>query len=97
MKRFKSIYVLILSVFASMLLLFYLYSRTKQVEITEKDYLYSIAEDYLVCLEQPKFFFDNKDAKSNYNISDFKVFTDIAKLGIAKNRRYLLCLYLGFG
>lgn len=54
----------------------------KETIVNEKDYLYEKVEQYLINQEQPHYFLETKDSKPNYNVSDFKVFTDIAKLGI---------------
>ena len=58
----------------------------KEKIVNDKDYLYEKVEQYLISQEQPKYFLENKDSKPNYNVSDFKVFTDLAKLGIRENK-----------
>ncbi len=58
----------------------------KEKIVNDKDYLYEKVEQYLISQEQPKYFLENKDSKPNYNVSDFKVFTDLAKLGIRETK-----------
>ena len=57
------------------------YSSNEKI-IEDKDGLYVKVERYLISLEKPQYFLETKDSIPNYNIEDFKVFTDIAKLGI---------------
>ena len=57
------------------------YSSNEKV-VTGKDYLYERVEQYLISQEKPHYYLETKDSKPNYNVSDFKVFTDLAKLGI---------------
>ena len=50
--------------------------------VTNREDLYGKVEEYLVSLEQPHYSLETKESTPNYDISDFKVFTDIQKLGI---------------
>ena len=50
--------------------------------VTNREDLYEKIEEYLVSLEEPHYFLETKESTPNYDISDFKVFTDIQKLGI---------------
>ena len=61
------------------------YSSNEKV-VTGKDYLYERVEQYLISQEKPHYYLETKDSKPNYNVSDFKVFTDIAKLGIRESK-----------
>ena len=58
----------------------------KEKIVNDKDYLYEKVEEYLISQEQTKYFLENKDSEPNYNVNDFKVFTDIAKLGIRETK-----------
>ena len=58
----------------------------KEKVVNGKDYLYEKVEEYLISKEEPRYFLETKDSKPNYNVSDFKVFTDLAKLGIRENK-----------
>ncbi len=57
-------------------------NKSKEIEVKGKEELYAKVEEYLISKEQPHYFVEEKNAKPNYNISDFQVFTDIARLGI---------------
>ena len=64
-------------------------NNSKEIEVKGKEELYDKVEDqvaelkkYLVKKTQPHYFVEEKNAKPNYNVSDFQVFTDIARLGI---------------
>jgi hypothetical protein len=57
-------------------------NNSKEIEVKGKEELYDKVEEYLISKEQPHYFVEEKNAKPNYNVSDFQVFTDIARLGI---------------
>ena len=57
-------------------------NNSKEREVKGKEELYDKVEEYLISKEQPHYFVEEKNAKPNYNVSDFQVFTDIARLGI---------------
>lgn len=57
-------------------------NNSKEIEVKGKGELYDKVEEYLISKEQPHYFVEEKNAKPNYNVSDFQVFTDIARLGI---------------
>lgn len=57
---------------------------SKEIQETNTNELYEKVEQYLINLEKPHYFSKSKEEEPNYNISDFKVFTDIAQLGITK-------------
>ena len=57
-------------------------NNSKEIEVKGKEELYYKVEEYLISKEQPHYFVEEKNAKPNYNVSDFQVFTDIARLGI---------------
>lgn len=56
-------------------------NNSKEIEVNGKEELYDKVEEYLISKEQPHYFVEEKNAKPNYNVSDFQVFTDIARLG----------------
>ena len=55
---------------------------TTERTVTNREDLYEKAEEYLVSLEEPHYSLETKESTPNYDISDFKVFTDIEQLGI---------------
>lgn len=57
-------------------------NNSRETEVKGKEELYDKVEEYLISKEEPHFFLENKNSKPNYNVSDFQVFTDIARLGI---------------
>ena len=57
-------------------------NNLKETEVKGQEDLYGKVEEYLISKEEPHFFLEDKNSKPNYNISDFQVFTDIARLGI---------------
>lgn len=57
-------------------------NNLREIEVKGKEELYDKVEEYLISKEEPHFFLEDKNSKPNYNISDFQVFTDIARLGI---------------
>ena len=58
-----------------------LYMTTERI-VNNREDLYGKVEEYLVSLEEPQYILESKDDEPDYDISDFKVFTDIQKLGI---------------
>ena len=83
--------VLVSSIIVIALLLTYIIIRKnlKPTVVTDKDYLYESVEQYLIQQEQPQYFSKEKYSTPNYNVKDFKdfkVFTDIAKLGIRQQQ-----------
>lgn len=48
----------------------------------DNEKFYSIVEQYIVEQEKTKYFLETKDSEPNYDISDFQVFRDIARLGV---------------
>lgn len=61
---------------------------TKKVEennemtTAKQEELYKKVEEYLIGLEKPQYKLKTKESKPNTDVKDFKVFTNIAKLGI---------------
>ena len=62
-------------------ILIYVFTKN-ETPVNGKDYLYDKVEEYIISKEKPHYFIENKYDEPNYEISDFKVFTDIARLGI---------------
>ncbi len=83
MKRVLKIFIII--IFLSILIIF-IKMNLKEEEVNNKDYLYDKVEEYLISQEHPHYNLETKESKPNYNVSDFKVFTDIAKLGIRESQ-----------
>ncbi len=83
MKRVLKIFIII--IFLSILIIF-IKMNLKEEEVNNKDYLYDKVEEYLIGQEHPHYNLETKESKPNYNVSDFKVFTDIAKLGIRESQ-----------
>ena len=77
----KKGFVIILVIVLLIVLGLILYMSTEKT-VTNREDLYKKVEDYLVSLEEPHYFLETKESMPNYDISDFKVFTDIQKLGI---------------
>ena len=78
-----AIFIILIIVFLTFITINFTF---KEKIVNDKDYLYEKVEQYLINQEQPKYTLENKDSKPNYNVSDFKVFTDLAKLGIRENK-----------
>lgn len=80
-RKLKNVLKIIFIIFIAIIIITYIIQKNNffEVEIKGKDELYLKVEKYLINLEYSK-----KDSIQNYNISDFNVFTDIAKLGIRK-------------
>lgn len=57
---------------------------SKEIQQINTNELYEKVEQYLINLEKPLYFSKSKEEERNYNIRDFKVFTDIAQLGTTK-------------
>ncbi len=81
MKKAILLLVLLIVILISIMIFYYL---ANERIVFGKDELYDKVEEYLVSLEEPHYFTDTKNAESDTNISDFKVFTDIERLGIRK-------------
>ena len=81
----KKYLVLILMIIFIAILGGIIYANSEKT-VNGKEELYEKVEEYLVSLEEPNYFLESKDAEPNYDISDFKVFTDIEKLGIKKRK-----------
>ena len=81
----KKYVVLILMIIFIAILGGIIYANSEKT-VNGKEELYEKVEEYLVSLEEPNYFLESKDAELNYDISDFKVFTDIEKLGIKKRK-----------
>ena len=79
----KKVLVVIILVIVLVLILLGigLYMTTERT-VTNREDLYGKVEEYLVSLEEPHYNLESKDDEPDYDISDFKVFTDIQKLGI---------------
>lgn len=85
MKKSIKIILAIFTIIVILLIIFIVLKyNSKEVIVNDKDYLYEKVEQYLISQEQPHYFLETKDSKPNYNVSDFKVFTDIAKLGVGQ-------------
>ena len=84
MKKFLKI-ILILLIIAIIVIGAILFKQaSEEFAIENKDDLYEKVEQYLIDLEKPHYHLENKYDEPNENISYFKVFTDIAKLGIRR-------------
>lgn len=77
----KSLIILLVEIVLLILLGAILYMTTERT-VTNREDLYEKIEEYLVSLEEPHDSLETKESTPNYDISDFKVFTDIQKLGI---------------
>ena len=73
--------IILVIIFVLILLGVILYMITERT-VTNREDLYGKVEEYLVSLEQPQYILESKDDEPDYDISDFKVFTDIQKLEI---------------
>lgn len=83
-KKVKNvIVVLVIAIIVILIFAILKYSK-KEIQIDGNNELYSKVEQYLIDQEKPKYYLENKDSKPNYEISDFQVFADIARLGITK-------------
>lgn len=83
-KKVKNvIVVLVIAIIVILIFAILKYSK-KETQIDGNNELYSKVEQYLIDQEKPKYYLENKDSKPNYEISDFQVFADIARLGITK-------------
>ena len=74
--------VIIIFVIVFLILLGTISYMATEKTVTNREDLYEKIEEYLVSLEEPHYFLETKESTPNYDISDFKVFTDIQKLGI---------------
>lgn len=77
----KGLVIILVIVLVLILLGVILYMTTERT-VTNREDLYEKIEEYLVSLEEPHYSLETKESTPNYDISDFKVFTDIQKLGI---------------
>ena len=80
----KSLVIILIIVFLTIVGIV-LYS-TREKTVTNREDLYEKAEEYLISLEQPQYVLETKESIPDYDISDFKVFTNIQKLGIKQKR-----------
>ena len=80
----KSLVIILIIVFLTIVGIV-LYS-TREKTVTNREDLYEKAEEYLISLEQPQYVLETKESSPDYDISDFKVFTNIQKLGIKQKR-----------
>ena len=74
--------VIIIFVIVFLILLGTISYMATEKTVTNREDLYEKIEEYLVSLEEPHYSLETKESTPNYDISDFKVFTDIQKLGI---------------
>ena len=74
--------LIIIFVIVLLILLGVILYMTTEKTVTDREDLYGKAEEYLVSLEEPHYSLETKESTPNYDISDFKVFTDIEQLGI---------------
>ena len=74
--------LIILFVIVLLILLGVILYMTTEKTVTDREDLYGKAEEYLVSLEESQYTLKTKDSKPADNISDFKVFTYLQKLGI---------------
>ena len=77
----KGLVIILVIVLVLILLGVILYMTTERT-VSNREDLYEKIEEYLVSLEEPHYSLETKESTPNYDISDFKVFTDIQKLGI---------------
>ena len=77
----KSLIILLVEIVLLILLGAILYMTTERT-VNNREDLYEKIEEYLVSLAEPHNSLETKESTPNYDISDFKVFTDIQKLGI---------------
>lgn len=80
----KKTLIIILTIVLLILLGVILYMITEKT-VTNREDLYEKVEEYLISLEEPHYVLETKESTPNYDINDFKVFTDIQKLGIKQN------------
>ena len=78
-KKWKIIFFIIIIV---ILLLFGLNYILNGVNIDGKENLIANIEQYLANLEEPHYFLEDKNSVPNYDINDFKVFTQIENFGV---------------
>ncbi len=83
-KKVRNIMVILLILIIAIVIFAILKYSKKEIQIDGNNELYSKVEQYLIDQEKPKYYLENKDSKPNYEISDFQVFADIARLGITK-------------
>ncbi|MCI8999516.1 MAG: hypothetical protein HFJ26_00915 [Clostridia bacterium] len=81
-KKIRFIVAFLVIVFIALIILIVLNYNLKETIVSDKDYLYEKVEQYLIRQEQPHYFLKTKNSEPNYNVNDFKVFTDITRLGI---------------
>ena len=74
--------LIILFVIVLLILLGVILYMTTERTVTDREDLYGKVEEYLVSLEESQYTLKTKDSKPTDNISDFKVFTYLQKLGI---------------
>ena len=80
----KSLVIILIIVFL-IIIGVVLYSMREKT-VTNREDLYEKAEEYLISLEEPQYVLKTKESSPDYDISDFKVFTNIQKLGIKQKR-----------
>ena len=85
MKKSSKIMLALFIVAIIIIGIFLLKHASKEYAVENRDDLYEKVEQYLIGLEKPHYYSENKYDEPNENISYFKVFTDIAKLGIRRN------------
>lgn len=83
-KKVRNIMVILLILIIAIVIFAILKYSKKEIQIDGNNELYSKVEQYLIDQEKPKYYLENKDSEPNYEISDFQVFADIARLGITK-------------
>lgn len=74
--------VIIIFVIVFLILLGTISYMATEKTVTNREDLYEKIEEYLVSLEEPHYSIETKESTPNYDIGDFKVFTNIQKLGI---------------
>lgn len=80
----KSLVIILIIVF--LIIIGVLLYSMREKTVTNREDLYEKAEEYLISLEEPQYVLKTKESSPDYDISDFKVFTNIQKLGIKQKR-----------
>lgn len=83
MKKWLKILLIVIFILIGFLVGFLIYQYSSNGKtVTYRNDLYSKVEQYLIDLEKLHYYSSEKYTEVNYDITNFKVFTDIAQLGI---------------
>lgn len=81
-KKLKVLFIIIFILIGCLAGFFIYQSSANGKTVTNRNDLYAKVEQYLISQEKPHYYSSEKYAEVNNDITDFKVFTDIAQLGI---------------